>query len=98
MIQRLQRLEFFYVDDSGRDLTQLQLRVDYYKPSNDTEVPSGQILGVERNIDGNPSKIKFVFNADVLDERGNWKVLIVEETTKTPYGAEFFFVYNIGEA
>lgn len=96
-----QALNVILTDIDGDDISLLNLRVDYWSPSNVFSTPTGSILdgNISKSIEGDTTKVSFIFDTNILNEasRGvSWKFQLVDDDTNVPWSTKEFIVLPLG--
>jgi len=102
-----QELVITATDAQGRDMDALTLRVDYWKPTNHTNTPSGVISSGSVATSAGSPIVTITIAKDILDEPSTktekWRVQITDTATEVAWSVEgsgnamCFDVYNRGK-
>ena len=88
-------------DLQGRDMDTINFTVFYWKPSNQTDTPSGSVLAAQVSTTPGSAVTVITILADNLDEPsdGNqlWRYQIIEDTTNIAWTPMSFEVKNRGQ-
>ena len=86
-IYESQELTVIYTDENGEDFGPLDIRVDYWAPSNDTSIPTGTIDSGDVTKGPGSDEVTIKFAEDILSPASkptgeNWRYQIIDNDTE----------------